>query len=245
MNDRFRFILLSFLVVLLVSMTACSSVNTDSQKETNSESSKTETSSTEKQSATPAIHSTDNVMSPYFDLTLFNEENYSEVFLGKKFRLEATYGGQSFLVPTKISDMTESGWTLVSEQDPGSTVKSLESVDLVFQNAAGKKISAVLYNSGEKLEIMRNCNIVKFHFENDFYKDRANYTPFQINGVNNGMAITDIIETLGTPSHFYRTAADNYYLDYSISNADRRNGIRVYINPQEDTITAIEIADYQ
>lgn len=245
MKNRINSVWISLLLVFLFSLTACSSVNTDSEKETSSEKAPINASIESKPSTTSGIHSTDNVMSTYFDLTIFNEENYSDIFLGKKFSFDATYDDQPFNVPVKISDMTANGWNLVSGQDEGSTVKSLESVDLVFENAAGKKVSAVLYNSGEKLEIMKNCNIVKFHFENDFYKDQTNYTKFQIGGVNNGMAITDVIDTLGTPSHFYRTAADNYYLDYSISNADRRNGIRVYINPLEDTITAIEIADYK
>ena len=59
------------------------------------------------------------------------------------------------------------------------------------------------------------------------------------------MAITDIIDTLGTPSHFYGIADNNYYLDYFISENDRRNGITVYINPSEDSITAVEFSYYK
>lgn len=51
------------------------------------------------------------------------------------------------------------------------------------------------------------------------------------------MAITDIIDTLGTPSHFYGISENNYYLDYFISRDDRRNGITVYIDPANDSIT--------
>ena len=245
MKNRIYSLWISLLLVFLLSLTACSSVDTTSGETGESKKEKITSSASDPVSSTPAIHSTDTVMSPYFDLTLFNEENYSKVFLGNDFQFNATYAGQSFTVPIKISEMTANGWKLVSSQDPDSTVKSLESVALTFKNKEGKKVSAVLYNSGEKLEIMKNCNIVKFHFVNDFYKNPKKYTAFQIGGVNNGMAITDVIDTLGTPSHFYRTAADNYYLDYSISNRDRRNGIRVYINPQEDTVTAIDIANYQ
>ena len=59
------------------------------------------------------------------------------------------------------------------------------------------------------------------------------------------MAITDIIDTLGTPSHFYGIDESNYYLDYFISQRDRRNGITVYINPSDNAITAIEFSYYK
>ena len=59
------------------------------------------------------------------------------------------------------------------------------------------------------------------------------------------MAITDIINTLGTPSHFYAVSETSYYLDYFITKRDRRNGITVYINPVDDNITAIEFSFYK
>ena len=59
------------------------------------------------------------------------------------------------------------------------------------------------------------------------------------------MAITDVIDTLGTPSHFYKVSDNSYYLDYFATKKDRRNGITVYINPAEDSITAIEFSFYK
>jgi hypothetical protein len=59
------------------------------------------------------------------------------------------------------------------------------------------------------------------------------------------MAVTDIIDNLGTPSHFYQVSENAYYLDYFITKKDRRNGITVYINPVDDLITAIEFSYYK
>ena len=59
------------------------------------------------------------------------------------------------------------------------------------------------------------------------------------------MAITDVINTLGTPSHFYKVSDNLYYLDYFITKKDRRNGITVYINPNEDNIVSIEFSYYK
>ena len=59
------------------------------------------------------------------------------------------------------------------------------------------------------------------------------------------MAITDIIEILGTPSHFYAVSNNNYYLDYFITKKDRRNSITIYVNPIDDVITKIEISYYK
>ena len=78
-----------------------------------------------------------------------------------------------------------------------------------------------------------------------FTRTPKQYNEFSVNGVNNKMAITDIIDTLGTPSHFYGLAENNYYLDYFISKDDRRNGITVYIDPTNDSVTAIEFSYYK
>ena len=86
---------------------------------------------------------------------------------------------------------------------------------------------------------------MKVIIKNDFYKNHDKYNHFSVNGINNKMAITDIINILGTPSHFYRVSEKSYYLDYFITKKDRRNGITVYINPQDDSITSIEFSYYK
>ncbi|MBP3600007.1 MAG: hypothetical protein J6J30_02885, partial [Clostridia bacterium] len=79
----------------------------------------------------------------------------------------------------------------------------------------------------------------------DYYNNPNDDNAFNINGITNEMAITDIIHVLGTPSHFYAISDTSYYLDYFISKKDRRNGITVYINPVDDIITKIEFSYYK
>ena len=92
---------------------------------------------------------------------------------------------------------------------------------------------------------MKKCNIVKLRIDNNFFQNTEKYNDFSVNGVINKIANTDIIDTLGTPSHFYGLAENNYYLDYFISKDDRRNGITVYIDPTNDSVTAIEFSYYK
>lgn len=193
------------------------------------------------------IMSSDRVMSKFFDISLFDEENYSDIYLGKKFQIEAQFAGQEFEVPTKLAELESMGWTLAegNEYDADSLIFAYETVDAVFKNQNGIKIHAQFYNSSRSSIKISKCYIVKFRIENDFYQDSNNYTPFNINGITNTMAVTDVIDTLGTPSHFYAVSEDNYYLDYFISKKDRRNGITVYINPIDDIVTAIEFSYYK
>ena len=191
------------------------------------------------------IRSDDPVMPTYVDISLFDEENYSSVYLGKDFAISATYDSTPLTVPMSVASLSKNGWRLTGDMDENSTVMAGDSIDLVLEGKNGKSISAVLFNPTDKSIKLKKCNVVKLRFENDFYEDPESYTEFQVNGVNNKMAITDIIDTLGTPSHFYQADPDNYYLNYYISEDDRRNGITIFINPDEDNITAIEISCYQ
>ena len=58
------------------------------------------------------IMSSDRVMSKYFDISLFDEENYSDIYLGKKFEIDAVFGDFNLEVPVKISRLEEQGWRL-------------------------------------------------------------------------------------------------------------------------------------
>ena len=102
-----------------------------------------------------------------------------------------------------------------------------------------------MYNSSRSSVKLSKCYVVKIFIENDFYKDSENYKKFNINGITNSMAITDVIHTLGTPSHFYKVSDSCYYLDYFITKKDRRNGITVYINPIDDLILSVEFSYYK
>lgn len=195
----------------------------------------------------PDIMSDDKIMPQFVDISVFDEENYSEVYLGKKFKFNVSYADDEFTVPTKLSVLQKKGWTLVenSQYDEESLVYACDFVETVLEKQDGAKITATFYNSSNSSVHLGKCNIVKFKIENDFYTNADAFNEFNVNGINNKMAITDIIDTLGTPSHFYGTTENDYYLDYFISEKDRRNGITVYINPSEDSVTAVEFSYYK
>lgn len=195
----------------------------------------------------PKIMSDDKIMPQYVDISVFDEENYSQIYLGKKFKFNVSFAGDEFSVPTTLSAIGKNGWKLLenSQYDEDSLIYACDTVDAVFENENGVKIKAVFFNSSNSSVKLKKCSIVKFRIENDFYANTDNYNEFNVNGINNKMAITDIIDTLGTPSHFYGISEDNYYLDYFISQKDRRNGITVYINPTEDSVTAVEFSYYK
>ena len=239
-----------FFIVLLIalSFSACNPVD----KNYGVESSETASDSSDVKKVSddisrPEIMSDDKIMPQFVDISVFDEENYSQIYLGKKFKFNISFAGDEFSVPTTLSAIGKNGWKLLenSQYDEDSLIYACDSVDAVFQNANGVKISAVFFNSSNSSVKLKKCNIVKFRIENDFYANTDNYNEFNVNGINNKMAITDIIDTLGTPSHFYGISEENYYLDYFISEKDRRNGITVYINPAEDSVTAVEFSYYK
>lgn len=195
----------------------------------------------------PEIMSLDQKMSNYFDISLFDEENYSKVYLGKKFKFDATFDGCTLTVPEKMEKLLEDGWKLVegSDYDQDSLIFAKETVALTFVNENGAQLWALFYNSSNSSIKLLKCNIVKFRIENNYYQNINDYDAFNINGISNQTAITDIIDTLGTPSHFYQVTDDNYYFDYFLTKSDRRNKIRVFVNLIDDCVTAIEFSCYK
>lgn len=193
------------------------------------------------------IMSSDRVMSKYFDISLFDEENYAEIYLGKKFTIEAEYLNLPLSVPATLKSMSEAGWNLAEGNiyDANSLVFSYETIDVTFVNEAGVVLAAQMYNSSRSSIKLSECYVVKFRIDNDYYQNPQEYHSFNINGIVNNMAITDIIYTLGTPSHFYKVSDECYYLDYFITKKDRRNGITVYIDPVNDGILAVEFSYYK
>ena len=247
---KYRQFALVLAVSLMLTFAACSPVDKDygksSQVSDVSEVSSEEDTKTS-QNKTPLIMSSDRVMSKYFDISLFDEENYADIYLGKDFGIEALYSGKKLNVPTKIDDAKRNGWSLAkgNEYNENSLVFSYETIDATLVDKKGNKLKVQFYNSSHSSVKLSQCNIVKYRIENDFYIKPKTYEKFDINGINNSMAITDIINVLGTPSHFYRVSDKSYYLDYFISKEDRRNGITIYINPLEDCITAVEFSYYE
>lgn len=193
------------------------------------------------------IMSSDRVMSKYFDISLFDEENYADIYLGKKFEIESTYAGDVLEVPTDISKMNELGWELSdgNSYDENSLVFSYETIETVLKNETGASVKAWFYNSSRSSKKLSECNIVKFLINNDFYTEGVQHYEFNVNGITNSLVITDIVNILGTPSHFYKVSDNLYYMDYFISKNDRRNGITVYVNPVEDSIVSIEFSYYK
>lgn len=233
-------------LILLFGLCACSEIDPNyGASESSNISSTTEPDTDETEDA--KIISSDRVMSNFFDISLFDEENYSEIYLGKKFQINGVFGGKNLPVPATLEDLAEIGWVLAegNEYNENSLVFSYETIDVVFQNENEIKVKAQCYNSSRSSVKLSECYVVKFRIENDFYIDSNNYNPFNVNGITNTMAVTDVIDTLGTPSHFYAVSEDSYYLDYFISKRDRRNGITVYINPVDDTVTSVEFSFYK
>ena len=112
-------------------------------------------------------------------------------------------------------------------------------------NDYNKKITAVFYNSKKSSVSLKKCPIVKFIIkQNGLIVPESQYGQFWINGISNVSAITDTIQFLGFPSHFYRISENKYYLDWFISEEDRRSGITVYVDTAEDHVDSIEFAYY-
>ena len=120
-----------------------------------------------------------------------------------------------------------------------------EMLETVFENEYGKQITAVFHNASKSSVSLKKCAIVKFRVEgNSLVSIYPEHGQFWVNGVNNNSAITDIIECLGTPSHFSSITPNNYMIDYFISPKDRRSGITLWIDIESDCITTIEFSYY-
>ncbi len=235
-------------MLLFLTITACGTVDEDYGKAPENENAQNATDIiSNRNNADTAIMSLDRVMSNYIDISLFDEENYADIYLGKKFDIDAHYIGQILEIPTKLEDLEENGWILAdgNAYNANSLVFSYESVDITLVNSNGIKLSAQIFNSSRSSKALSKCYVVKYSIENNYYTNPQDYNSFNINGITNSMAITDIIEILGTPSHFYAVSENNYYLDYFITKKDRRNGITIYVNPIDDVITKIEISYYK
>ncbi len=195
----------------------------------------------------PEIKSEDEVMPTYFDISLFDEENYADIYLGKKFEYKVTYCGSTLTVPSNYKQMTKNGWKLMAsdEYNEDSQILTGKSITVNFVNDYNKIITAVFHNDKKSSTTLKKCDIVKFIIkENVFSNQNSKYGQFWINGISNESAITDMIEYLGTPSHFYCTEENKYYLDWFITENDKRSGITIYVDTAEDGIDAIEFSYY-
>ena len=74
-------------LILIFGLCACSDIDPNygvSESSNTSSTAEHDTDETENKK----IISSDRVMSTFFDISLFDEENYSEIYLGKKFEID-------------------------------------------------------------------------------------------------------------------------------------------------------------
>ena len=235
-------------VLLCLAITLSLSACGEFEEGGNSSVENTDTTSEEKtEIKIPEIKSDDTVMPSYVDISLYDEENYSDIYLGKNFKFKVTYAGSAIKLPWTYRDILEEGWILVpsDEYSENSQILAGKSITADFTNDYKKTITAVFYNGENSSVSLKECPIVKFIIkENGLNIPESKYGQFWVNGISNVSAITDIIECLGSPSHFYRVSENKYYLDWFISASDRRSGITVYVDTAEDHIDAIEFSLY-
>lgn len=228
---------------IIVLMTGCSMFDEDYGK------SATDKVSSEQKSniKIPEIKSNDENMPTYFDISLYDEENYADIYLGKDYKYKVTYSGGVLELPVKYKDMVKNGWVLKETEKlkPDSKIMAGKSAEVQFEDSFGKRINAVFHNKTGSSRTLVSCPIVKFIIvENFLYVPESVYGQFWVNGVTNESAITDVIECLGAPSHFYAVDGDDYYLDYFLTEKDKRSKIRVYINLSNDCVTRVEFSIY-
>lgn len=231
----------------MVGLVACEKMDPNYGKS----SAKKDTTVTESKADTqvkiPEIKSEDEVMPTYFDISLYDEENYADIYLGKDFQYKITYVGSVLSVPSSYKEITKEGFSIDSESgyNEDSQILAGKSITVDFINEYNKKITAVFHNDKKSSVSLKKCPIVKFIIkENGLLNSESQYGQFWVNGISNISAITDIIELLGSPSHFYCASENKYYLDWFITEKDRRSGITVYVDTAEDHIDSIEISYY-
>lgn len=242
MKKRF-FIIGIILICIVLMFTGCSMFDEDYGKSETQIPSKAQRANIK----IPEIKSDDPNMPTYFDISLYDEENYADIYLGKDYKYKVTYSGGVLELPTTYKNMVKTGWSFIEtgEIKLDSKIMAGKSVEVQFEDGFGKRIDARFYNKSNSSKTLISCPIVKFTVaENLIYVPGSLYGQFWINGVSNESAITDVIDYLGAPSHFYAVDDNNYYLDYFLTDKDKRSKIRVYINLANDCVTRTEFSIY-
>lgn len=232
---------------LVTGLVACEKMDPNYGKSSAQRDDKVTESKVETPIKTPEIKSEDEVMPTYFDISLYDEENYADIYLGKDFEYKITYVGSALKVPSSYKEITGEGFKLVpsDEYNEKSQILAGKSMTVEFVNDYNKKITAVFHNNKKSSAALKKCPIVKFIIkENGLLNSESQYGQFWVNGVSNVSAITDIVHLLGSPSHFYRVSENKYYLDWFITSKDRRSGITVYVDTAEDHVDSIEFSYY-
>ncbi len=243
-----RIISIIICIALLFCLSACEKFDDNYGKSSVAQTNNNKTSKPVKEDIKiPEIKSDDSVMPTYIDISLYDEENYADIYLGKDFKYNVTYVGSMLSVPSSYKTLTKSGWKILESEvyNEDSQILAGKSLTVEFINDYNKKLTAVFYNNKKSSTTLKKSSIVKFIIkENGLLMPESQYGQFWINGVSNVSAITDIIQLLGSPSHFYKVSESKYYLDWFISEKDRRSGITVYVDTAEDHIDSIEFSYY-
>lgn len=227
--------------VFVLALSGCSPVDNDY----GTESKKEETVSSEV--SVPEIKSTDTVMPIFFDISLYDEQNYSKVYLGKKFEYKITVAGTKLDFKNGYDDLLKKGWSISEEQayTEQSTILAGKQLKIKLVNEYGKMLNAIVFNDTKSSKLLKKCKIVGFEIaENQLVASDTKYSEFWINGVSNLSAITDIIEYLGAPSHFHAEENGLYLLDWFLDEGDKRSGISVCIDVERDCVSKITVTKY-
>lgn len=239
------FLTLILVISMILSLSCCSPI--DDKYGVSSQPQDTETVNYPKNVEIPKIKSTDTVMPLYFDISLYDEENYSKIYLGKRYEYNAQYDGVTIDVPTNYKTLNESGWQVVDSNAFGvdSTIKAGTLQKVVFTN--GKSLlSAYFHNEDDKTALLFDCDIIRLAIEeNHIISHNTDFGWFNINGITNNSAITDIFFTLGAPSHFHADTETEYTLNWFKTEKDRRNKITISIDTENDCVTYIAISAYK
>lgn len=238
-------IIFSLVFVFVFSFCGCEKMDDDYGKSTPIESSEVVTTD---ELIYPEIKSSDEIMPKYFDISQFDEENYSTSYLGKNFDLKITYAGSTVSLPISYSKISKLGWEFTegSQYDLDSVITAGKNIEVTLCNEYNKLLNVVFFNSAKSSKKLSKCDIVKIIIpENCLNTNESNYGLFWVNGVTNQSAINNIVEYWGIPSHFYMVDTEHYYFDYFFTRDSKRSGITVHVDPENDVLLSLEIAVYQ
>ena len=246
MKNAFKKICVGLLALTMLFLSACSEVDNNYGVKNDKNSDKTSQSDKYKDIEIPEISSDDTVMPKYLDISLYDVENYADVYLGSDFEYNITYCDSSLALPASYEKMLEAGWKMSSDTVTSeSMILAGEKIKVEFVNDAGKSLIGTFYNSDKSSAALNSCDIVKLTVEeNALETGNTKYGEFWVNGVGNNSSINDIIEALGTPSHFYAVSNEVYYFDYFLNKKDKRDRMTVYVNPVDDYLISIEVSRY-
>lgn len=229
------------IIFIFICCSGCSSV--DKEYGISSKNEKTVSQAAE----LPDIRSDDTVMPLYFDISLYDEEDYAQIYLGEKYKYKITYGGSELSLPTDYGKLNKKGWQLLNGEvyNEGSTIKAGETLETQLVNEYGKQLAVSFYNSGNSSVKLSKCPIVKFAVKENSANSDSVYDQFWVNGISNFSAVTEVVELLGAPSHFEQQSNGLYRLDYFLTKKDRRSRISVDVSIENDCVMGIEISKYK